>query len=168
MSYAAIAELVIANRLTVFTLLERATDKIIASPHVTHVYVRGSLVHGTADRLSDLDFVAGVADEHFCDFCNVLDALMTAELNAILPGWRDSIVIPMGGLGYVYLIENAGKLQQLDFYLVPTSRAPTFPITPPPNWSTVAATAQRPSRTSSSGSNSSSARNGAGSRPAPS
>jgi len=128
MGYAAISELITTNHLAVFELLEQATDVIVASPHVTHVYVRGSLVHGTADRLSDLDFVAGVTDEQFCDFCDVLDVLMETEFNAILPGWRDSIVFPMGGIGYVYLIESGGKLQQLDFYVLPASRAADIPI----------------------------------------
>ena len=61
MTLASIAELVAASRPQVFTLLERATEKITTSPHVTHVYVRGSLAAGRADRMSDLDFVAGVA-----------------------------------------------------------------------------------------------------------
>ncbi|MGH3648873.1 MAG: hypothetical protein ACRDTM_17060 [Micromonosporaceae bacterium] len=127
MGVAAIADLVTANRPGVFTLLERATEKITASPYVSHVYVRGSLAAGNADRLSDLDFVAGVADERFCDFHNSLDAFMTCEFNALLPGWRDSIVAPMGGVGYVYLVETAGKLHQLDLYLVPASRAERIP-----------------------------------------
>lgn len=127
MGVAAIADLVAANGLGVFSLLEQAAERITGSPHVTHVYVRGSVPAGNADRLSDLDFVAGVADEHFCDFHNSLDAFMTCEFNALLPGWRDSIVPPMGGIGYVYLVENAGKLHQLDFYLVPGSRAERIP-----------------------------------------
>ncbi|GAA1370403.1 hypothetical protein [Catellatospora chokoriensis] len=127
MTLASIAELVAASRPHVFTLLERATEKITASPHVTHVYVRGSLAAGRADRMSDLDFVAGVADEWFEDFHEALDTFMTTEFNAILPGWRDTIVNKMGGIGYVYLVENDGKLYQLDFYLVPASRAEDVP-----------------------------------------
>lgn len=127
MTLASIAELAAASRPQVFTLLERATEMITTSPHVTHVYVRGSLAAGRADRMSDLDFVAGVADEWFEDFHEALDTFMTTEFNAILPGWRDTIVNKMGGIGYVYLVENDGKLDQLDFYLVPASRAGDVP-----------------------------------------
>lgn len=127
MKLASIAELVAASRPQVFSLLERATEKITTSPHVTHVYVRGSLAAGRADRMSDLDFVAGIADAWFEDFHETLDTFMTTEFNAILPGWRDTLVNQMGGIGYVYLVENDGKLHQLDFYLVPASRAEDVP-----------------------------------------
>src|SRR5687767_5700259 len=110
MTLASITELVAASRPKAFTLLEQATEKITVSPYVTHVFVRGSLASGRADRMSDLDFVAGVADEHFRDFHEALDTFMTTEFNAILPGWRDTIVNTMGGIGYVYLVENDGKL----------------------------------------------------------
>lgn len=122
MSHAVLDELARANRPAQFGLLERATDLFTASPAVTHLLVRGSLASGTADRLSDVDFVAGVDDRSFPEFVSVLDALVSADLGGILPGWRDTIVGDMGGLGYVYLVGWAGHLQQVDLYVVPASQ----------------------------------------------
>ncbi|MGL4745948.1 MAG: hypothetical protein ACRCXL_16380 [Dermatophilaceae bacterium] len=115
-------ELAKANRPHQFGLLEHATNLFRASPAVTHLLVRGSLASGTADRLSDVDFVVGVDDSSFPDFVAILDALVSADLGGILPGWRDSIVGDMGGLGYVYLVAWADRLQQIDLYVVPGSR----------------------------------------------
>ncbi|MGB3441599.1 MAG: hypothetical protein WBA97_22865 [Actinophytocola sp.] len=122
MSSAVLDELARANRPDQFGLLERATDLFTASPAVTHLLVRGSLASGTADRLSDVDFVVGVEDRHFLEFVAVLDALASADLGGILPGWRDTIVGDMGGLGYVYLVGWAGHLQQVDLYVIPASQ----------------------------------------------
>jgi hypothetical protein len=122
LSHAALEELARANRPDQFALLERAAALFTTSPAVTHLLVRGSLAVGTADRLSDVDFVVGVSDRSFPDFVSVLDALVSVDLGGILPGWRDTIVSDMGGLGYVYLVGWAGHLQQLDLYVVPTSQ----------------------------------------------
>ena len=51
--------------------------------------MRGSLASGTADRMSDIDFVIAVKDQHFIQFTKALDILMTVEASAIMPGWRD-------------------------------------------------------------------------------
>ncbi len=110
-----------ANRPEQFALLEHATELFTRSDAVTHLLVRGSLARGTADRLSDVDFVVGVNDSQFEEFVSVLDPLLTTDLGGILPVWRDTIVGDMGGLGYVYLIGWAGHLQQLDLYLAPAS-----------------------------------------------
>ena len=122
MSHAVLDEIARANRPDQFGLLERAMDLLTASPAVTHLLVRGSLASGTADRLSDVDFVVGVDDRSFPEFISVLDALVSADLGGILPGWRDTIVGDMGGLGYVYLVGWAGHLQQVDLYVVPASQ----------------------------------------------
>lgn len=122
MSHAVLDELARVNRPDQFGLLERATELFTASPAVTHLLVRGSLASGTADRLSDVDFVVGVDDRSFPEFISVLDALMSTDLGGILPGWRDTIVGDMGGLGYVYLVGWAGHLQQMDLYVVPASK----------------------------------------------
>ena len=110
-----------ANRPEQFGLLEHATETFTRSEAVTHLLVRGSLARGTADRLSDVDFIVGVMDSRFEEVVSVLDALITTDLGGILPGWRDTIVGNMGGLGFVYLIGWAGHLQQLDLYLAPAS-----------------------------------------------
>lgn len=115
-------ELVTTNRPGQFDLIEYAAAVLTACPAITDLLVRGSLATGTADRLSDLDFVVGIADNHFPVLTAALDTLAAVELGAILPGWRDTIVAPMGGLGYVYLLAHGGTLRQLDLYLVPTSR----------------------------------------------
>lgn len=122
MSRAVLDKLTKANRPDQFGLLERATELFTASPAVAYLLVRGSLASGTADRLSDVDFVIGVDDRSFPEFISVLDALMSADLGGILPGWRDAIVGDMGGLGYVYLVGWAGHLQQLDLYVMPASQ----------------------------------------------
>lgn len=122
MSHAVLDELAKVNRPDQFGLLERATELFTASPAVTHLLVRGSLASGTADRLSDVDFVVGVDDRSFPEFISILDALMSADLGGILPGWRDTIVGDMGGLGFVYLVGWAGHLQQVDLYVVPASQ----------------------------------------------
>lgn len=135
MSHVVLDELARAHRPEQFGLLERAMGLFTVSPAVTHLMVRGSLASGTADRLSDVDFVVGVADRDYPEFVSVLDALMSAELAALMPGWRDTIVGDMGGLGYVYLVPWAGHLQQVDLYAVPASsvgsvqgRARAFPV----------------------------------------
>jgi hypothetical protein len=50
---------------------------------------------------------------------------MGAGLGALLPGWRDTIVARMGGLGYVFLIPHEGALHQIDLYVVPSSKLDT-------------------------------------------
>ncbi len=122
MSHAVLDELATANRPDQFGLLERATELFTTSPAVTHLLVRGSLASGAADRLSDVDFVVGVEDRVFAEFVSVLDPLMSVDLGGILPGWRDTIVGDLGGLGYVYLVGWAGHLQQVDLYVVPASQ----------------------------------------------
>ncbi|GGK43654.1 nucleotidyltransferase domain-containing protein [Nocardia camponoti] len=117
-----LTEIVAANRPDQFGLLERATAMFTASEVVTHLLVRGSLARGTADRLSDVDFVVGVDDSHFVQYASVLDALVATELSSILPGWLDTIVGDMGGLGSVYLVGWSGRLHQLDIYLAPASK----------------------------------------------
>jgi predicted nucleotidyltransferase len=116
-----IDDLALANRPWQFGLLERATQVFTQSQSVTNLLVRGSLATGTADRMSDVDFVVGVKDADLAQFVRALDPLMTIELAAILPGWRDTIVSRMGGLGYVYLVVNNGCLYQIDIYVVPES-----------------------------------------------
>jgi len=120
-SLPALSKLAEANRPEQFALLEHATERFTRSSAVTALLVRGSLARGTADRLSDVDFVVGVEDSQFEEFISVLDALVTTDLGGILPGWQDTIVGSMGGLGYVYLIGWSGHLQQLDLYVAPAS-----------------------------------------------
>ncbi|WP_146088947.1 nucleotidyltransferase domain-containing protein [Nocardia cyriacigeorgica] len=121
MSRIALDRLVAANRPDQFALLEHAADVFTRSNAVTHLLVRGSLARGTADRLSDVDFVVGVDDRSFREFVKVLDPLISMELGGILPGWLDTIVGHMGGLGYVYLVGWEGHMQQLDLYVAPAS-----------------------------------------------
>jgi len=71
--------------------------------------------------MSDVDFVVGVKDADLAQFTRALDPLMTVELAAIFPGWCDTIVSRMGGLGYVYLVVSDGRLYQIDVYVVPES-----------------------------------------------
>jgi hypothetical protein len=110
------------NRPDQFALLEAATELFTRSDAVTDLLVRGSLARGTADRLSDVDFVVAVEDAKFPQFVAALNPLVATELGGILPGWRDTIVGDMGGLGYVFLLVWADHLQQLDLYAVPASR----------------------------------------------
>jgi predicted nucleotidyltransferase len=117
-------ELTLANRPRQFRLLEDTAGVLIRSDAVTELSVRGSIAAGTADRMSDIDFVVGVQDNAFSTFSQILDALIATELAAICPGWRDTIVQEMGGLGYVYMIVSDNRLYQLDLYLVPSSSIP--------------------------------------------
>jgi predicted nucleotidyltransferase len=114
-----------ANRPTQLPLLTRIAELLSASTAVTHLLVRGSLASGTADRLSDVDFVVGVHDRDLPAFTHVLDDLMTVAGGALLPGWRDTIVADLGGIGFVFLVQDEGKLQQVDLYLVPASQITT-------------------------------------------
>jgi predicted nucleotidyltransferase len=114
-------QLAVVNRPAPLSLLEHVAEILAASPAITDLLVRGSLAHGTADRLSDVDFVIGVTDTDFGDYIQALDALATSALGAILPGWADTIVADMGGLGYVYLVVQDGGLRQLDVYVAPSS-----------------------------------------------
>ncbi|MEV6350077.1 hypothetical protein [Actinoplanes sp. NPDC051851] len=108
-----------------FGLLEKTIEVIGRSSAVHSLHVRGSLAAGTADRLSDLDFIVAVHDPDFGPFLRVLDTLMSTELGALLPGWRDTIVARMGGLGYVFLVPHEKSLHQIDLYAVPVSRLDT-------------------------------------------
>jgi predicted nucleotidyltransferase len=119
-----LAELTHANRPAQLPLLSRLAGTLAASPAVTHLLVRGSLAHGTADRLSDVDFVVGVHDIQLPAFVQTLDDLMSVEAGALLPGWRDTIVADLGGVGMVFLVPDGGRLHQIDLYLVPASRIP--------------------------------------------
>ncbi|QMU74596.1 hypothetical protein GXW83_01155 [Streptacidiphilus sp. PB12-B1b] len=119
-----LAELTQANRPAQLPLLTKLADILAASPAVTHLMVRGSLAHGTADRLSDVDFVAGIDDAQLPAFVSALDDLMSIEAGALLPGWRDTIVADLGGVGTVFLIPYEGRLHQIDLYLAPSSRIP--------------------------------------------
>ncbi|WP_086826222.1 hypothetical protein [Streptomyces sp. NRRL B-24572] len=124
MSTLQLAALTYANRPAQLPLLSRLAEILAASPAVTHLMVRGSLAHGTADRLSDVDFVVGVHDAQLPAFVEALDDLMSVEAGALLPGWRDTIVADLGGVGLVFLVPDDGHLHQIDMYLVPASHAP--------------------------------------------
>ncbi|MEU0660703.1 hypothetical protein [Streptomyces lavendulocolor] len=117
-----LAELTEANRPAQLPLLTRIAELLSASRAVAHLLVRGSLASGTADRLSDVDFVVGVHDRDLPAFTSVLGDLMTVAGGALLPGWRDTIVADLGGIGYVFLVQHEGKLQQVDLYLAPASQ----------------------------------------------
>ena len=121
-----LADLAQANQPAQLPLVTRIATLLSASPAVTHLLVRGSLASGTADRLSDVDFVVGVNDAAMPAFTTALDDLMTIAVGALLPGWRDSIVADLGGLGFVFLVPHDGKLQQIDLYLAPTSKIPVI------------------------------------------
>ena len=121
-----LAELARANQPAQLPLVTRIAEILSASTAVTHLLVRGSLAAGTADRLSDVDFVVGVGDAAFPVFATALDDLMTVEAGALLPGWRDSIVADFGGLGFVFLVPHDGKLQQIDLYVTPASGIPAM------------------------------------------
>jgi predicted nucleotidyltransferase len=120
-----VEDIAVANRPPQFSVMEQLTDLFSRSQAVTHLLVRGSLASGTADRMSDIDFVIAVKDQHFIQFTKALDILMTVEASAIMPGWRDTIVRRMGGIGYVYLAVINGGLLQIDIYVVPESIAPS-------------------------------------------
>ncbi|MDI6412276.1 MULTISPECIES: hypothetical protein [Streptomyces] len=121
-----LAEVAEANRPTQLPLLARIAEMLATSESVTHLLVRGSLASGTADRLSDVDFVVGVHDRDLPAFTTALDDLMTIAGGALLPGWRDAIVADLGGVGFVYLVQHEGKLHQIDVYLAPASRISTI------------------------------------------
>lgn len=116
-----LAELAEANRPAQLPLLTRIAGLLSTSATVTHLLVRGSLASGTADRLSDVDFVVGVHDRDLPAFTSALGDLMTVAGGALLPGWRDTIVADLGGIGFVFLVQHEGKLQQVDLYLAPAS-----------------------------------------------
>ncbi|MFD5696515.1 hypothetical protein [Streptomyces lasiicapitis] len=116
-----LAEITEANRPAQLPLVTAIAGILSTSPQVTHLLVRGSLASGTADRLSDVDFVVGVKDAFLSAFVDALDDLMTVAAGALFPGWRDTIVADLGGLGFVYLVPHDGKLQQVDLYVAPAS-----------------------------------------------
>jgi hypothetical protein len=120
-----ISDLVTANRPRQFDLIEKTLEVFGASDTVTQLLVRGSFAAGTADRLSDIDYVVGVRDDRLTDFLLGLDTLLRSRLGTLFPGWRDTIVGDLGGVGYVYLVPYGEMLHQLDLYVVPESRIPS-------------------------------------------
>ncbi|GAA1942967.1 hypothetical protein [Kitasatospora viridis] len=119
-----LAEITQANRPAQLPLLSKLADILATSPAVTHLMVRGSLAYGTADRLSDVDLVVGVQDAQLPTFIEAVDTLMSVEAGALLPGWRDTIVADLGGVGMVFLVPDNDRLHQIDLYLAPVSRIP--------------------------------------------
>lgn len=115
-----LADLAEANLPRQFTIMETAIKVLAASPAVTHLMIRGSFAAGTSDRLSDVDLVAGVREHDYARFARAQDALVAARLGQLLPGWPDTIVPALGGLGWVHLIQHDGMLYQLDLYLAPS------------------------------------------------
>ncbi|WP_329422738.1 nucleotidyltransferase domain-containing protein [Streptomyces sp. NBC_01693] len=114
-------ELAYAHRPSQLTVLADLVQTLSGVPAVTQLLVRGSLATGTADRLSDVDLVVAVTDERLLALMGSLDAVMSTEFGALLPGWRDTIVGDLGGAGFVYLLPHDGHLLQLDLYLCPDS-----------------------------------------------
>lgn len=104
-----------------FEVLRAIASHLTASPAVTHLLVRGSLAHGGSDRLSDMDLVVGVREDLYAEFVAAHHALVATAMGGVLPGWPDTIVPRMGGLGFVHLVEQRGKLHQLDLYLTPST-----------------------------------------------
>jgi predicted nucleotidyltransferase len=123
---AALAQLAMEHRLAQLSLLDALMTELSAAEAVTHLLVRGSLATGTADRLSDVDLVVGVRDAHLPALLESLDTLMSTAFGALLPGWPDTIVGDLGGIGYVYLLPHGGRLLQLDLYLCPASAVETL------------------------------------------
>ncbi|MFY4719749.1 nucleotidyltransferase domain-containing protein [Streptomyces sp. LaBMicrA B280] len=114
-------ELAYAHRPPQLTVLADLVQMLSDVPAVTQLLVRGSLATGTADRLSDVDLVVAVRDDRLLTLMASLDAVMSTEFGALLPGWRDTIVGDLGGAGFVYLLPHDGHLLQLDLYLCPDS-----------------------------------------------
>ncbi|WP_326770338.1 nucleotidyltransferase domain-containing protein (plasmid) [Streptomyces sp. NBC_01591] len=114
-------ELAYAHRPAQLTVLADLVQTLSGVQAVTQLLVRGSLATGTADRLSDVDLVVAVRDERLPALMGSLDAVMSTEFGALLPGWRDTIVGDLGGAGFVYLLPHDGHLLQLDLYLCPAS-----------------------------------------------
>lgn len=117
-----LAELAAVNRPEQFTIMETAMTMLAASPAVTHLMIYGSIAAGTSDRLSDVDLVVGIRERDFARFAQAQDDLVAAQLGQVLPGWPDTTIPPLGGLGWVHLIQHAGMLYQLDLYLAPSRR----------------------------------------------
>jgi predicted nucleotidyltransferase len=109
-----------------FALLDRMAAAFAVSPAVSHLLIRGSLATGTADRMSDVDFVVAVREAEFIRFAGFLDLFMSVEFGTILPCWPDTIVRRMGGLGHVFLLVHEGQLYQTDIYLAPEGAVPTI------------------------------------------
>lgn len=114
-------ELAYAHRPPQLTVLADLVQMLSGAQAVTQLLVRGSLATGTPDRLSDVDLVVAVRDDRLPALMRSLDAVMSTEFGALLPGWRDTIVGDLGGAGYVYLLPHEGHLLQLDLYLCPAS-----------------------------------------------
>ncbi|MGX1727982.1 nucleotidyltransferase domain-containing protein [Streptomyces diastaticus] len=117
----AIEELAHAHRPVQLAVLGDLVQVLSAAPAVTHLLVRGSLATGTADRLSDVDLVVAAQDGELPALMENLDTLLSTTFGTLLPGWRDTIVGDLGGVGFVYLLPHEGHLLQLDLYLCPTS-----------------------------------------------
>ncbi|MFJ8677330.1 nucleotidyltransferase domain-containing protein [Streptomyces sp. NPDC093589] len=115
-------ELAAAHRPAQLTVLADLVQTLSGAPAVTQLLVRGSLATGTADRLSDVDLVVAVRDDQLPLLMRNLDAVMSTEFRAMLPGWRDTIVGDLGGAGFVYLLPHQDHLLQLDLYLCPDSK----------------------------------------------
>ena len=122
-----INDILISNKHKQFELLEELKDVFSASPNVSQMLIRGSMAENTYDRLSDIDLVVAFEDKHYIKFINSLNDILTEYFNVLFPGWYDSIVPDLGGLGFVFLIEYKSKIYQVDIYVVPSSLAHKIP-----------------------------------------
>ena len=86
-------------------------------PGISSSYVRGSLSRGDADKHSDIDILHIVKPNDFERFIEDMDQAVQEKYNVLLPRWTDNIVKDFGGVGFVYLIEDQGKIYQLDLYV---------------------------------------------------
>jgi len=91
------------------TLLSRAAPRLSHSPYVRRIYA-GALSDGAELALS-----MQVDDDRLGAFSAVLDELITTELGAILPGWRDPTV---EGVEAIYLLPWQGHLRRLRIRLI--------------------------------------------------
>ena len=100
-----------------YDILNSALDTCRKIGGLEGAYVRGSLARGDADPLSDIDLLCVVSPEKYGEFIEKAHAAIGEKYKAVLPPWKDEIVKDFGGTGFVHLIQEGGKLYQLDLYV---------------------------------------------------
>jgi len=103
-------------------LINSVREQFSRFPEVVEIHLRGSFAKDAADDYSDVDVVVVVWDDALENFFARLNESVAKMCDLVYAGgWLDRFVPDFGGLGFVYLCTDQGRLVQLDLYVVPAS-----------------------------------------------
>lgn len=100
-----------------YQIMEQLLDTCRNIHGIDSAYIRGSLARGDADPYSDIDLLCVVTPDKFKQYIEQVDDVLSKNHKLLTPAWVDTIVKDFGGVGFVYLMEEQGKIYQTDLYI---------------------------------------------------